>query len=99
MFPSHDSLAAGHGLWSHRNHGVVEVMGGIAMPATMAVCNVTARLTGEALCAKYTGGRVHPTPDEIGRLAYHFYVARGRRDGHDVDDWLLAERELLHHYR
>ncbi|RPH64665.1 MAG: DUF2934 domain-containing protein [Acidobacteria bacterium] len=35
----------------------------------------------------------------MARLAYHFYERRGRRDGHDVDDWLSAERELAHHYR
>jgi Protein of unknown function (DUF2934) len=68
------------------------------MPATMAVCNLAGRVTGETLFGKYTGTRVRPTHDEIGRLAYHFYVARGRRDGHDLEDWLLAERELLHHY-
>jgi hypothetical protein len=49
--------------------------------------------------AKYTGARGAPTRDEIERLAYQFYVARGRRDGHDVDDWLLAEQELVKHYR
>ena len=24
---------------------------------------------------------------------------RGRRDGQDVDDWLSAEQELVHHYQ
>lgn len=66
---------------------------------TITIANMAGRLTGEALIAKHTGGRVRPTRDEIGRLAYHFYVTRGRRDGHDVEDWLLAEQELIHHYR
>ena len=48
---------------------------------------------------KFTGGRVPPTGDEIARLAYQFYEARGRRNGHDVDDWLSAERELARRYR
>lgn len=30
----------------------------------------------------------------VARRAYDLYVARGREDGHDVDDWLQAEREL-----
>jgi CheY-like chemotaxis protein len=28
------------------------------------------------------------------RQAYELYCDRGREDGHDVDDWLNAEREL-----
>jgi hypothetical protein len=31
---------------------------------------------------------------EIARRAYDLYLARGRKDGHDVEDWLQAEREL-----
>ena len=27
--------------------------------------------------------------------AYELYEARGRRDGHDVEDWISAEREIL----
>jgi hypothetical protein len=56
-------------------------------------------LTGEGLMTKYTGGRARPSRDEIARLAYHFYETNGRRDGHDVDDWLSAEQELAHHFR
>jgi len=58
-----------------------------------------AALTGEGTMTKYTGGREFPSLDEIARLAYHFYETRGRQDGQDVDDWLSAERELIHHYR
>jgi hypothetical protein len=32
---------------------------------------------------------------EIERRAYELFVARGCRDGSDVDDWLTAEREFL----
>ncbi|HSC06644.1 MAG TPA: DUF2934 domain-containing protein [Steroidobacteraceae bacterium] len=65
----------------------------------MTLSDIAARITGEGSMAKYTGGGTSPTRDEIARLAYHFYERRGRRDGHDVDDWLSAERELAHHYR
>jgi DUF2934 family protein len=34
------------------------------------------------------------TDSDITRRAYDLYVARGREHGHDVDDWLRAEREL-----
>jgi len=34
------------------------------------------------------------TDDAVARRAYDLYLARGQEDGHDVDDWLEAEREL-----
>lgn len=30
----------------------------------------------------------------VARRAYDLYLARGCEHGHDVDDWLQAEREL-----
>jgi outer membrane protein TolC len=36
-----------------------------------------------------------PTHEDIAQRAYVLYEARGREDGHDLDDWLQAERELL----
>lgn len=34
------------------------------------------------------------TADAIARRAYGLYLDRGRADGHDLDDWFAAEREL-----
>ena len=34
------------------------------------------------------------TDTDIALRAYHLYLARGCEDGHDVEDWLQAEREL-----
>jgi len=34
------------------------------------------------------------TDGDIARRAYDLYLARGCGHGHDVDDWLRAEREL-----
>ena len=65
----------------------------------MTLLPIEAAVTGERLIAKCTGGQERPSQGEIARLAYYFYQIRGWRDGHDVDDWLSAERELLHHYR
>jgi hypothetical protein len=65
----------------------------------MTHLGIAAALTGEGVMTKYTGGRERPSRDEIARLAYHFYETRGRPHGHDVDDWLFAERELTRHYR
>lgn len=33
---------------------------------------------------------------DIARRAYELYMARGAENGHDLDDWLQAERELRH---
>ena len=63
----------------------------------MTVSNLAVRLAGERWMARYTGDE-RPTPAEIARLAYHFYDTRGRQDGHDVEDWLVAEQELTRHY-
>jgi hypothetical protein len=65
----------------------------------MKTSDIAQILTGEGMLTKYTGGFEPPSRDEIARLAYRFYETRGRRDGHDVDDWLAAERELTHHHR
>ena len=35
-----------------------------------------------------------PTTEQIGERAYVLYLERGGEDGHDVQDWLAAEREL-----
>jgi sigma54-dependent transcription regulator len=36
----------------------------------------------------------HVTQSDVARRAYDLHLARGCRHGHDVDDWLQAEREL-----
>ncbi|PYU65608.1 MAG: hypothetical protein DMG49_23835 [Acidobacteria bacterium] len=41
---------------------------------------------------------VHPTPEEIERRAFQLYLERGGALGHDVEDWLQAERELVKTY-
>ena len=60
----------------------------------MTISDIAATLTGERMMSKDTGGREPASCDEIARLAYYLYEARGHGDGHDVDDWLEAEREL-----
>jgi hypothetical protein len=36
----------------------------------------------------------HLTDSEIARRAFEMFCERGCRHGHDLDDWLQAEREL-----
>jgi hypothetical protein len=40
----------------------------------------------------------HHMRDEVELRAYQIYIERGCPDGHDVDDWLQAEHELLEKY-
>jgi hypothetical protein len=35
-----------------------------------------------------------PQIDQIARRAYELFLARGSEHGHDVEDWLQAEREI-----
>ena len=35
-----------------------------------------------------------PIEQRIRQRAYELYEQRGRTDGHDLDDWLRAEREI-----
>ena len=59
---------------------------------------VVADITGEWDMGKYTGRRTSPTHDEIAQLAYSLYESRGRQEGHQIEDWLRAEQELVRHY-
>ena len=38
---------------------------------------------------------VKVSPDEIAQRAYELYMARGGAHGNDLDDWLIAESELM----
>jgi hypothetical protein len=40
-----------------------------------------------------------PSHEEIARLAYAYWEARGRRHGSPQEDWFRAERELLRRRR
>ncbi len=53
-----------------------------------------ASATGEWATANLSHRRTSPTHDEIAHLAFILYESRGRQDGHDIADWLQAEREL-----
>lgn len=39
--------------------------------------------------------RRSPVTEDIERRAYHNYLGRGAADGHDLEDWLQAERQVL----
>ena len=54
--------------------------------------------TGDRGMRKDTSRRLSPTQDEIAQLAFRLYESRGRKDGHHIEDWLLAEQELMRLY-
>ena len=63
-------------------------------------CSIVEATTSiDVIVTGYLDVRSEPTRHEIECLAYQFYELRGRRHGHDVDDWLSAERELVNHYK
>jgi hypothetical protein len=39
-----------------------------------------------------------PTTEEVARRAFEIFLERGGEPGHDLDDWLQAELELLREY-
>lgn len=39
--------------------------------------------------------RKNPIAEDIELRAYHIYLQRGEAHGHDLDDWLQAERQVL----
>ena len=41
------------------------------------------------------GGKTHVRHEQIELRAYEIYLQRGGADGTEVEDWLVAERELL----
>jgi hypothetical protein len=44
---------------------------------------------------KTSAERVPPSHEEIARRAHEIAKARGGDPGHEVEDWLQAEKELL----
>jgi hypothetical protein len=47
--------------------------------------------------ADTSGRSIDCIPNLIRQRAYQLFEARGRRQDHEVDDWLQAEREIKHH--
>jgi len=48
------------------------------------------------LASEELQGHVRETLGALARRAYEIFESRGRRAGHDQEDWLRAELELLH---
>jgi hypothetical protein len=50
---------------------------------------------GTTVKAAVNGAHSAPTVEQVRQRAYQLYVERGARHGQDLDDWFLAEKQLL----
>jgi hypothetical protein len=58
--------------------------------------NPSRRPSEEPNSGTYSGAeRAAPTADQIAQRAYEIYEREGRQEGHDLENWLAAEAELL----
>jgi hypothetical protein len=48
--------------------------------------------------SKSQTAKSQPTREEIALRAYYIYLERGGVPGNELEDWTLAERELLEKY-
>ena len=69
-----------------------DVSGTAATPAVQPATEVVASGVTEAI---HVRAFVPPTHEDIARLAYSYFEARGYQPGNPTDDWFRAERELL----
>jgi hypothetical protein len=65
------------------------------VPAAQAVIAPVTTATTTTVKAEAPASPTPPTRDAIAKRAYELYLARGKADGHQFEDWIQAERELL----
>lgn len=63
-------------------------------PATQTMVTTSEEVLANASAGAGAALAAQPTYDEIAQAAYQRYLTRGGTDGHDMDDWIEAEREL-----
>jgi hypothetical protein len=80
---------------SKRNTGSESVVSGGAAPARAKNKNARKHLTAAvASPITETSVAIAPQFEEIARLAYSYWEARGYQGGSSEEDWLRAEQEL-----
>jgi hypothetical protein len=78
-------VSAAHRIPSNRDLWSIEMVKTKNMPATPSTIQKTAK----------TPVVTHAPEGDISRRAYSLFQARGSEHGHDVEDWFLAEAELV----
>jgi hypothetical protein len=69
----------------------------IKSKTTAAKVSVATRIPVAAQAEKVQPVKITPSREQIARRAYEIYVARGKAAGHEMADWIQAERELSGH--
>jgi DUF2934 family protein len=67
-----------------------DTLSGISSAATLMVCQGVLVMVDNTVSPAF----IIVSAGDIAVRAYEIYVARGRADGSDREDWLQAEREL-----
>lgn len=55
----------------------------------------TQRSTIRTAATQIEPTRLEDVQEQVRRRAYELFELRGREDGHDLEDWLQAESELV----
>lgn len=79
-------------VWMGMPHGFVSNIGGFK--AAAQALEESGTFLRELIFRMPDQSKAVATEEEIRRRAHEIYVARGEEPGHDVEDWLQAEREL-----
>ena len=66
----------------------------MAKPANHKTKRAEAAAAANGATTSGPNGSAPVTDADIARRAYDLYLARGGEPGHDVEDWLQAERDL-----
>ena len=66
----------------------------MAKPANSKTKRAEAAAIADGATTPGPHGSAPVTDADIARRAYDLYLARGGEPGHDVEDWLQAERDL-----
>ena len=67
--------------------------------STVAHAASTPKGVSQVALVKEEDSKNAPTPEEIRLRAFEIYIQRGGVDGCDLDDWLVAERELQEKFK
>ena len=66
----------------------------MAKPANSKTKRAEAAAAAHGATTSGPNGSAPVTDADVARRAYDLYLARGGEPGHDVEDWLQAERDL-----
>ena len=66
-----------------------------AKPAMPAATSQAVPASKETSPAEQAARRAEAHQGRVAQRAYELYEQRGRQEGHSLEDWLAAERQLL----